>query len=65
VDVNLIVGDLVKLKGITGIKNKDIPIGIITQVIKKDLVKIQWSNEDISSMWALNTRIDPNRVERI
>ena len=64
-DVNLIVGDLVKLKGITGIKNEDIPIGIITQVIKKDLVKIQWSNEDISSMWALNTRIDPNRVERI
>ncbi len=64
-DANLIVGDLVKLKGITGIKNKDVPIGIITQIIKKDLVKIQWSNKDISSMWALDTRIDPKRVERI
>jgi len=54
-------GDLVTLKGMS--KQKEKPIGMVKRKWAIDHIEIFWLNENISKRFALNSVIDPEKLE--
>jgi len=59
---NFQTGDLVKLRGISG---EGVPIGLITGLFGTDLIKVKWSNLDLSTRWALPNVVPSKKIEKV
>ena len=55
-------GDLVKLRGISGV---GVPIGLITAIFGTDMIQVKWSNEDLSNRWALQNVLPSKKIEKV
>ena len=54
-------GDIVTLKGLKNSKEK--PLGILKRKWSRNSYEIIWLNEKISMRFALDSHVDPNKLE--